>query len=210
LSKKSFLIGLGTGIIAGALLLQLMLIGREQGEKLSERLPETNASEVKYTQEELDKRLEEERQRIEAKWQEELQKQTKEGAVKEPKQTPEEKESTPEKSTSPEEEEPPKETGQANDQPDRITQTDQAGQGKGHAAQPAGSNTSSNHKPTPPENPKSPKNPGSPQDSKEPKGSQGSLENSNKSTIDVEQPEQLEVSKAPVEKVTEHLKSGVK
>jgi len=208
-SRKSFLIGLGTGIITGALLLQLMLIGREQEEKLSDRLPDTNASEVMYTQEELDKRLEEERQRIEAKSQADQQAQTKEGVVEETKQTPEENESQPEKQASPNEEEPANETGQTNDQPDRITQADQAGQGKGleKETRPSDTTTKSNHQPTPPVNPKTPKSPQSPQGSGKPKSSQ----DSNK-TVDIEQEQQesLEVSKVPAEKVIEHLKSGVK
>ncbi|REE94446.1 hypothetical protein A8990_101240 [Paenibacillus taihuensis] len=67
MSKRTFLFGIGVGIIIGAALLQLMLIGEKQVEgldPLSE--PDEISSDAKlYTQAELDKAVADERKRVE-------------------------------------------------------------------------------------------------------------------------------------------------
>jgi hypothetical protein len=60
--KRPFLFGLGSGMIIGAVLLQLMLVGERQSDagRLSGLAGETKT----YTQEELDKRIAEERDKV--------------------------------------------------------------------------------------------------------------------------------------------------
>ncbi|MBB3109421.1 hypothetical protein FHS18_001473 [Paenibacillus phyllosphaerae] len=61
MNKRTFMLGFGTGIIVGAALLQLFLIG--QGAGLTTPLNDEGAT---YTQEELDQRIVEERAKFEA------------------------------------------------------------------------------------------------------------------------------------------------
>lgn len=61
--KRPFLLGLGIGLMAGAILLQLMLIGREQSERLSD-IDRLVGEEPLYTQAELDARIAEAEQRV--------------------------------------------------------------------------------------------------------------------------------------------------
>lgn len=63
MNKRPFLFGLGVGIIVGAALLQLMLIGEKQASSLDDFDKGTKTA-VTYTQADLDKRLAEERARI--------------------------------------------------------------------------------------------------------------------------------------------------
>ncbi|NBD22439.1 hypothetical protein [Paenibacillus glycinis] len=62
MNKRIFLFGLGIGIILGAGLLQLMLIGEKQADALNDAEPAART----YTQAELDKAVSDERGRIEA------------------------------------------------------------------------------------------------------------------------------------------------
>ncbi len=63
MNKRPFLFGLGVGIIVGAALLQFMLIGEKQASSLDDFDKKTKTA-VTYTQADLDKRLAEERERI--------------------------------------------------------------------------------------------------------------------------------------------------
>ncbi|MBM7564641.1 hypothetical protein [Paenibacillus sacheonensis] len=63
MNRRIFLFGLGVGIMIGAGLLQLMLIGEKQADALSEENASTTKS---YTQAELDKAVSDERARIQA------------------------------------------------------------------------------------------------------------------------------------------------
>lgn len=63
MNKRPFLFGLGVGINVGAALLQLMLIGEKQASSLDDFDKGTKTS-VTYTQADLDKRLAEEKERI--------------------------------------------------------------------------------------------------------------------------------------------------
>ncbi|MFC5648995.1 hypothetical protein ACFPYJ_07595 [Paenibacillus solisilvae] len=65
MNKRPFLFGLGVGIIVGAALLQLMLIGEKQASSLDD-YDKGNQTSVTYTQAELDKRIAEERAPIQA------------------------------------------------------------------------------------------------------------------------------------------------
>ncbi|AZN40882.1 MltG/YceG/YrrL family protein [Paenibacillus albus] len=68
MNKRTFLFGVGIGIIIGAALLQLMLIGERQvnsPDPLGTR-EDTSSGAVMYSQEELDKAVSDERQRVEA------------------------------------------------------------------------------------------------------------------------------------------------
>jgi len=61
--KRSLLLGLGIGMIAGALLLQLMLAGREQSERLAD-IGRLSGEDALYTQSELDARIAEAEARV--------------------------------------------------------------------------------------------------------------------------------------------------
>lgn len=61
--KRSFLLGLGIGLIAGALMLQLMLAGRAQSERLAD-IGRLSGEDALYTQSELDERIAEAEDRI--------------------------------------------------------------------------------------------------------------------------------------------------
>ena len=63
MNKRPFLFGLGVGIIVGAALLQLMLIGEKQASSLDDFDKGTKTA-VTYTQADLDELLQEERARI--------------------------------------------------------------------------------------------------------------------------------------------------
>ncbi|MBO7746626.1 hypothetical protein I8J29_20625 [Paenibacillus sp. MWE-103] len=65
MNRRTFLFGLGVGIILGAGLLQLMLIGEKQAEGLN-ALPETMAEVKTYSQADLDKAVADERERVRA------------------------------------------------------------------------------------------------------------------------------------------------
>ncbi|BBH20844.1 hypothetical protein Back11_21890 [Paenibacillus baekrokdamisoli] len=66
MNKRPFLFGLGIGIILGAALLQLMLIGERQATSLNDYKKQEADQTNTYTQADLDKRLAEERVRIQA------------------------------------------------------------------------------------------------------------------------------------------------
>ncbi|SFI52701.1 hypothetical protein SAMN02799624_01210 [Paenibacillus sp. UNC496MF] len=68
MNRRTFLFGLGVGIILGAGLLQLMLIGEKQAEGLN-ALPETKAEIKTYSQADLDKAIADERERVRAELQ---------------------------------------------------------------------------------------------------------------------------------------------
>lgn len=61
--KRSLLLGLGIGMIAGALLFQLMLAGREQSERLAD-IDRLSGEDALYTQSELDARIAEAEARV--------------------------------------------------------------------------------------------------------------------------------------------------
>lgn len=61
--KRPLLFGLGIGIIAGALLLQLMLVGEREYAEL-DRIDKINGEDTLYTQSELDERIAEAEERI--------------------------------------------------------------------------------------------------------------------------------------------------
>ncbi|AGA58194.1 MAG: hypothetical protein C6W55_04390 [Thermobacillus sp.] len=61
--KRSLLLGLGIGLIAGAVLLQLMLAGREQSERLAD-IGRLTGEDALYTQSELDARIAEAEARV--------------------------------------------------------------------------------------------------------------------------------------------------
>ncbi|MFC4811260.1 hypothetical protein [Paenibacillus sp. GCM10023250] len=63
MNRRTFLFGLGAGIILGAGLLQLMLIGEKQAEGLN-ALAETRTEVKTFTQQELDKAVADERERV--------------------------------------------------------------------------------------------------------------------------------------------------
>lgn len=65
MNKRIFLFGIGVGIIIGAALLQLMLIGEKQADKL-DNLNGTDGSVRTYTKAELDQAVADERKRLEA------------------------------------------------------------------------------------------------------------------------------------------------
>ncbi|UVI32527.1 endolytic transglycosylase MltG [Paenibacillus spongiae] len=67
MNKRPFLMGLGIGLILGAMLLQLMIAGQQQKDKLTSREQDGQSGTAvmpTYTQEELDKRIAEERERV--------------------------------------------------------------------------------------------------------------------------------------------------
>lgn len=68
MSKRTFLFGIGVGIIIGAALLQLMLIGEKQvnGPDPLNKPDEISGDAKMYTQAELDKAVSDERKRVEA------------------------------------------------------------------------------------------------------------------------------------------------
>lgn len=61
--KRSLLLGLGIGLIAGALLLQLMLAGKEQSERLAD-IDRLSGEDALYTQSELDALIAEAEDRV--------------------------------------------------------------------------------------------------------------------------------------------------
>ncbi|CAG5077762.1 Putative Aminodeoxychorismate lyase [Thermobacillus xylanilyticus] len=61
--KRSLLLGLGIGLIAGAVLLQLMLAGREQSARLAD-IDRITGEDALYTQSELDARIAEAEERV--------------------------------------------------------------------------------------------------------------------------------------------------
>jgi len=61
--KRSLLLGLGIGLIAGAVLLQLMLAGREQSARLAD-IDRITGDDALYTQSELDARIAEAEERV--------------------------------------------------------------------------------------------------------------------------------------------------
>lgn len=63
IDKRSLLLGLGIGLVAGALALQLMQAGREQNERLAE-LGRLAGEEALYTQSEVDEMIAEAEERI--------------------------------------------------------------------------------------------------------------------------------------------------
>ncbi|WP_308639273.1 hypothetical protein [Paenibacillus silvisoli] len=64
MNRRIFLFGLGTGIIIGAALLQLMIIGEKQV-NMPDPLAQDSSEQVTYTQEELDKAVADERKQVE-------------------------------------------------------------------------------------------------------------------------------------------------
>lgn len=76
MNKRPFLLGLGIGLIVGAALLQLMLVGQQQAEGLDNYNKDIDSAGSKlYTQEELDSKLAEESKRIRAEEQKRTQEQ---------------------------------------------------------------------------------------------------------------------------------------
>ncbi|MCQ6557889.1 endolytic transglycosylase MltG [Paenibacillus mendelii] len=77
MNKRPFLLGLGTGLIVGAMLLQLMIVGQQQKDRLVNRGQDeqTEADAPSYSQAELDQRIAEERERITKELQEAQKKQ---------------------------------------------------------------------------------------------------------------------------------------
>lgn len=71
IDKRSLLLGFGIGLIAGALLLQLMLAGREQSERLAD-LGRLSGEDALYTQSELDARIAEAEDRVRRQLEREL------------------------------------------------------------------------------------------------------------------------------------------
>ncbi|MBW7461686.1 hypothetical protein K0U00_47290, partial [Paenibacillus sepulcri] len=65
MNKRPFLFGLGVGIIIGALLLQLMIVGERQASGL-DSFQKEDAGEKLYTQSELDEQLDSEREKLQA------------------------------------------------------------------------------------------------------------------------------------------------
>ncbi|MBW7473269.1 hypothetical protein K0T92_00765 [Paenibacillus oenotherae] len=75
MNKRPFLLGLGIGLIIGAALLQLMLVGQQQADNLDHFNQDTDTSGSKlYTQEELDSKLAEAAERIRAEEMQKVQK----------------------------------------------------------------------------------------------------------------------------------------
>ncbi|MBP3965228.1 hypothetical protein [Paenibacillus lignilyticus] len=74
MNKRTFLFGVGIGIIIGAALLQLMFIGEKQVNHMEEPVKqETTESEViGYTKTELDQAVADERERVEAEYKKKL------------------------------------------------------------------------------------------------------------------------------------------
>ncbi|SDW26948.1 hypothetical protein [Paenibacillus sp. CF384] len=74
MNKRTFLFGLGVGIIIGAALLQLMIIGEKQVNKMDEPVQqETTESElIGYSKTELDQAVAAERKRVEAEYKKKL------------------------------------------------------------------------------------------------------------------------------------------
>ena len=78
MNKRPFLLGLGTGLIVGAMLLQLMIVGQQQKDRLVNRGQDEQteaADSPSYTQAELDQRIAEERERVTKELQEAQKKQ---------------------------------------------------------------------------------------------------------------------------------------
>jgi len=63
IDKRSLLLGLGIGLVAGALLLQLMLVGREQSERLAD-IDRLSGEDALYTQSEVDALIAEAEERL--------------------------------------------------------------------------------------------------------------------------------------------------
>lgn len=67
MNKRPFLLGLGIGLIVGAALLQLMIVGQQQAGSLDNYNKDSDSAGAKlYSQEEFDKKLAEESERIRA------------------------------------------------------------------------------------------------------------------------------------------------
>jgi hypothetical protein len=93
MNKRPFLFGVGIGIVIGATLLQLMLIGERQVAESGNLDKETAVSKT-YTQAEVDQRLTEERSRIRTELQQEFDKRQKEKEKEKEKPTEVAKENT--------------------------------------------------------------------------------------------------------------------
>ena len=71
IDRRSLLLGIGIGLISGALLLQLMLAGKEQNERLAD-IGRLSGEEALYTQSEVDEMIEEAEERIRRRLEQEL------------------------------------------------------------------------------------------------------------------------------------------
>ncbi|SFS78865.1 hypothetical protein [Paenibacillus sp. BC26] len=74
MNKRTFLFGVGTGIVIGAALLQLMFIGEKQVNHMEEPVKQesTESEAIGYTKTELDQAVADERERVEAEYKKKL------------------------------------------------------------------------------------------------------------------------------------------